>query len=99
MKKILVLCKGTGQSTAFKKAALEYVKNNNIDIEWAFADDTSYEDEAGVDFVLISPEMLLVEAKLKKELEAKGLKYMSAKPADFGLRRVDSILKTIEPLM
>lgn len=97
MKKILVLCKGTGQSTAFKKAAVEYVEKESLAIEWLFADDTSYDNHVkeGVDYVVISPEMMLVEAKVKKDLDSQGVNYFSVKPADFGLRRIDTILKSM----
>lgn len=98
MKKILVLCKTTGQATAFKKTAEEFAaKNGNV--EWAFADDISYVDkieEGGVDCVGISPEMMLVEKTIKSDLDNRGIKYFSIKPSDFGLRRIEKVIEAAE---
>lgn len=102
MKKVLVMCKGTGQSVAFKKSAVEFIEKNSVEIELNFVNEKEYGEivESGnIDLVLISPEMLLVEAKVKKELDSKGIKHYSIKGSDFGLRRVDVILKAINPLL
>lgn len=100
MKKVLVMCKGTGQSVAFKKAALEFTEKNSVDIEWRFANENEYSDCLdGVELVLISPEMLIVDAKVKKDLDSKGVKYYSVKGSDFGLRRIDTIVAGIKPLL
>lgn len=96
MNKVLVLCKKTGQSKAFKKDAIAYKEKNNLPFEWVFADESEYTDVLdGVDVVLISPEMILVQAKIKEDLNQRGLKYLDVKPADFGLRRLDSIVKLL----
>ncbi|WP_238884205.1 hypothetical protein [Clostridium sp. YIM B02551] len=97
MKKVLVLCKETGQSKAFKKDAEKYRVDNALPFEWVFADDKEYVNVLeGVDIVLISPEMILVQAKIKADLDSKGIKYVELKPADFGLRRLDKIVPLIE---
>lgn len=100
MKKVLVMCKGTGQSVAFKKAAVEFTEKNSVDIEWTFANENEYADSLeGIELVLISPEMLIVDAKVKKDLDARGVKYYSVKGSDFGLRRIDTIVAAINPLL
>lgn len=102
MKKVLVMCKGTGQSVAFKKAALEFVEKNSVGIEWTFANENQYGDTIesdNIELVLISPEMLLVDAKVKQDLDSKGIKYYSIKGSDFGLRRLDTIVAAIKPLL
>ncbi|MBB6623396.1 hypothetical protein [Clostridium gasigenes] len=102
MKKVLVMCKGTGQSIAFKKATLEFTEKNTLDIEWIFANENQYGEiveKDNIDLVLISPEMLVVDAKVKKDLDLKGVKYYSAKGSDFGLRRIDTIVTAIKPLL
>ncbi|MGL5354551.1 MAG: hypothetical protein ACRDA5_14725 [Clostridium sp.] len=100
MKKVLVMCKGTGQSVAFKKAAVEFTQKNEVGIEWVFANENEYGDLVGdVELVLISPEMLIVDAKVKKDLDSKGVKYYSVKGSDFGLRRIDTIVSAINPLL
>lgn len=102
MKKVLVMCKGTGQSIAFKKEALEFVKKNSLDIEWVFANENQYGEiveNDNIELVLISPEMLIVDAKVKQDLDSKGMKYYSIKGSDFGLRRVDTIVAAIKPLL
>lgn len=102
MKKVLVMCKGTGQSIAFKKEALEFVKKNSLDIEWVFANENQYGEiveNDNIELVLISPEMLIVDAKVKQDLDSKGMKYYSIKGSDFGLRRLDTIVAAIKPLL
>lgn len=96
MNKVLVMCKKTGQSKAFKKDAEAYRENNNLPFEWVFADENEYVDVLdGVDVVLMSPEMILVQAKVKEDLSKRGIKYLDIKPVDFGLRRIDNILKLL----
>ena len=102
MKKILVICKGTGQSEAFKKVALEFIEKNSLNIEFTFANENEYSDiieSENIELVLISPEMLLVDAQVKKDLDSKGVKYYSVKGSDFGLRRIDTIVEAIKPLL
>lgn len=97
MNKVLVMCKETGQSKAFKKDAVAYKEKNNLPFEWVFANDTDFVNMLdGVDIVLISPEMILVQAKVKEELDKRGVKHIDIKPADFGLRRIDNILKLLK---
>lgn len=99
MNKVLVLCKGTGQSEGFKRIALEYVANNNIPVDWLFENDKTYLDivkRGDIKVVLISPEMLLVEKKIKEELNNLNIPNLSLKPADFGLKRIEKIIPLIE---
>lgn len=96
MNKVLVMCKKTGQSKAFKKDAEAYRVNNNLPFEWVFADENEYTEVLeGVDVALISPEMILVQAKVKEDLDKRGVKYLDIKPVDFGLRRLDNIMKLL----
>lgn len=100
MKKVLVLCKGTGQSVAFKKSAEEYASKEG-NIELLFVDNTKFTDTIAnetVDCVAISPEMMVIEAKVKSILDEAGIKYLSIKPSDFGLRRVEKVVEAIEAL-
>lgn len=98
MKKFLVVCKETGQTKAFKKDALEFGAANGI--EWTFAGEGDYtESLETVDVVIISPEMLLVEGKIKSELDSRGVKHIAIKPMDYGLRRMDNIVKAIDAIL
>lgn len=102
MKKVLVMCKGTGQSVAFKKDALQFIEKNTVDIEWIFANENQYGEVVendNIELILISPEMLAVDAEVKKDLDSKGVKYYSLKGSDFGLRRIDTIVEAIQPLL
>ncbi|SHJ72588.1 PTS system, cellobiose-specific IIB component [Clostridium cavendishii DSM 21758] len=102
MKKILMICRKTGQATMFQKAAVEYVNVNNVAIEWLFADENQYNqtvEENNVDYVLLSPEMVLFESKIKESLTSKGIEFFNVKPADFGLRRIENILKVLKPVL
>ena len=100
MKKFLVVCKETGQTKAFKKDAIEFGAANNI--EWSFAGEGNYTEVLSnetVDAVIISPEMLVVEGKIKAELDSRGVKHIAIKPMDYGLRRMDNIVKSIEAIL
>ncbi len=100
MKKFLVICKNTGQATAFKRVVLEHSEKNNLTIKWFFADDKNYLDtisEEGIDLVLISPEVILIEKQIKEVLDKKEIEYFSMKPIDFGLRRMEKLMPMLEP--
>lgn len=43
--------------------------------------------------------MLLVEAKVKEDLDSKGVKYYSLKGSDFGLRRIDTIVTAVKTIL
>lgn len=99
MKKVLVIHKGTGQAKAFERFSKEYTVKNNISIEWLFCGlDTLDEilDENDISVVLISPEMILVEESIKTNLQSKNTPYVVMKPVDFGLKRMDKILPSID---
>lgn len=100
MNKVLVLSKGTGQSKSFERVMVEHTKKENLSIEWIFANDSNMNDylsNKDISVAIISPEMMLVEAKLKAQLDDKNVPYVVLKPVDFGLKRVDKILPLLEP--
>jgi PTS system cellobiose-specific IIB component len=95
-----VICKNTGQATAFKRVILEHTEKNNLSVMWFFADDKDYVDtidKEGIDLVLISPEVILIEKQIKEALDKKGIEYFSMKPIDFGLRRMEKLIPMLEP--
>ena len=99
MNKVLVICKGTGQSKSFERFMDDYTKKNNLPIEWIYANDKEYLDgiEGGdVKVAIISPEVVLVEAQIKSTLESKNTPYIVIKPADFGLKRVEKFMPDVE---
>ncbi|MGG7178551.1 hypothetical protein ACQPU1_13195 [Clostridium paraputrificum] len=99
MNNVLVICKGTGQAKSFERVMDEYTKKNNLPIEWIYTDDKAYLDiiaEKEVKIVVITPEVILSEAKIKAELEGKNIPYMVLKPADFGLKRTEKYMPEIE---
>lgn len=100
MNKVLVLSKGTGQAKSFERVMVEHTEKNSLDIEWIFSNESEmgqYVDNGDINVVIISPEMMIVEAKIKEELDAKNVPYVVLKPVDFGLKRVDKILPLLEP--
>lgn len=99
MNKVLVVCKGTGQAKSFERVMDDYTKKNNLPIEWIYANDKELAEiiEAGdIKVALISPEVVLVEAKVKADLESKGVPYIIVKPADFGLKRTEKFMPDVE---
>lgn len=100
MNKVLVLSKGTGQSKSFERVMVDHTKKENLPIEWIFASNANMNDylnNGDIAVAIISPEMMLVEAKIKAELDSKNVPYIVLKPVDFGLKRVDKILPLLEP--
>lgn len=100
MNKVLVLSKGTGQAKAFERVVKEYTNKNSLKIEWIFAGENDMEEiisKGDVAVALIAPEMLVVEKKLKDQLENANVPNFSIKPADFGLKRIEKILPLMEP--
>jgi PTS system cellobiose-specific IIB component len=103
MSNVLVISKGTGQSKSFQKVMDEYTVKNNLPIEWIYASDKNYIEEISnkeIKVVIISPEVMLVEASIKAELDSRGIKYISIKPSAFGLKQTEKfmpdVLKYIE---
>lgn len=103
MNNVLVISKGTGQAKSFKKFMDDYTVKNNLPIEWVYASDKNYMEEISsknIKVVIISPEVMLVEAKIRAELDSKEIKYISIKPAAFGLKQTEKfmpdVLKYIE---
>ncbi|MGL5616716.1 MAG: hypothetical protein ACRDD2_10895 [Sarcina sp.] len=102
MNKFLVVSKGLGQSRAFEKAAKDYVVKNNLQVEWIFETADRYLDVVKNDniaAVVISPEVILLENKIKADLDIINVDYLSVKPADFGLKRLDKIMPLLEKFM
>ncbi len=98
MKQVLVIHKNTGQSVAFERFSAEYTAKNNLEINWLFANDKNYEqiiEENNFDRVYISPEVILIQAKVENYCNAKGIKTENIKPADFGLKRIDKIIANL----
>ncbi|WP_297519676.1 hypothetical protein [uncultured Clostridium sp.] len=99
MKKYLVVSKGLPQSQAFERAAREYTAKNSLSVEWYFNKEVDYLDVVkteNIDVVVISPEVLITENKIKAELDTINVDYLSVKPADFGLRRLEKIMPLLE---
>ncbi|MGL4741217.1 MAG: hypothetical protein ACRC41_10480 [Sarcina sp.] len=99
MKKYLVVSKGLPQAKAFERAAQEYTVKNNLAVEWFFNKEVDYLDVVkaqNIDVVVISPEVLITENKIKAELDVINVDYLSVKPADFGLRRLEKIMPQLE---
>lgn len=99
MKKYLIVSKGLPQSQSFERAAREYTTKNNLSIEWHFNKESDYLDvvkNENIDVVIISPEVIVSENKIKSELDSINVDYLSVKPADFGLRRLDKIMPLLE---
>ena len=102
MKKLLVLSRQTRQTEAFKKAASEYVIKNNVDIQWGFSGENQYIqllEMESYDCVLVSPELMVELNKIKLECESINMKCLELNAADFGLRRVENIIKAVNKVL
>lgn len=102
MNKFLVVSKGLPQSRAFEKVAKEYVEKNNLPIELVFETPDRYLDvvkDEDIRAVLISPEVIIIENKIKAELDTINVDYVTLKPADFGLKRLEKIIPNIEKFL
>ncbi|WP_195972602.1 hypothetical protein [Clostridium thermobutyricum] len=100
MNKILVLSKGTGQAKAFERAAMAYTEKNNDPVEWIFATEATMGEaisKGDITVAIISPELMLVEKKLKAELETVEIPYITIKPVDFGLKNMEKIMPQLKP--
>lgn len=99
MNKVLVLSKGTGQAKAFERTALAYTEKNNIQLEWIFALEAGMADvlsKGDVTVAIIAPELMLVEKKIKAELDTVNIPYITLKPIDFGLKNMEKIMPQLE---
>lgn len=98
MNNVLVISKGTGQSKSFEKVMNEYTEKENLPINWVYANDNDYLDkisEMEIKMVIISPEVMLTQAKIKAELDAKEIKYILIKPAAFGLKQTEKFMPDV----
>jgi len=98
MNDVLVISKGTGQSKSFEKVMNQYTEKENLPINWVYASDRDYLDkisEMEIKMVIISPEVMLTEAKIKAELDAKEIKYILIKPAAFGLKQTEKFMPDV----
>ena len=99
MNNVLVICKGTGQAKSFERVMDEYTKENNLPITWIYANDKEIVDiikEKEIKVALITPEVMLVEAKVKQDLESSNIPYITVKAADFGLKRTEKFMPEVE---
>jgi len=102
MNDILVISKGTGQSKSFEKFMTQYTLKENLPINWVYASDRDYLQkisEKDIKVVIISPEVMLTEAKIKAELEAKEIKYILIKPAAFGLKQTEKFMPEVKSIL
>lgn len=98
MNEILVISKGAAQSKSFEKYMNDYTEKNALPLKWTYATEKDYTDvlEANdVKLVIISPEVILVEAKIKAELESRNVKYIVIKPAAFGLKQTEKFMPDV----
>lgn len=103
MNDVLVICKGTtGQSKAFQKFMGEYIVKESLPINWVYANENQYLNEIStkdIKMVLISPEVLFVEPKIKAELDSKEIKHISIKPTAFGLRQTEKFMPEVKSIL
>lgn len=102
MNDILVISKGTGQSKAFEKFMDQYTLKENLPINWVYANEKEYLNEIStkdIKMVIISPEVIFIEAKIKAELDSKEIKYISIKPAAFGLRQTEKFMPDVKSIL
>lgn len=102
MNNVLVLCKGTGQAKAFERVVNEYTAKNNLPINWIYKNDKEYletvENEK-INVVMISPEVILQEAQISAELDARNIPHITLKPVVFGLKDTSKFMPQIEPYL
>lgn len=102
MNNVLVLCKGTGQAKAFERVVNEYTAKNNLPINWIYKNDKEYletiENEK-INVVMISPEVILQEAKICAELDSRNVPHITLKPVVFGLKDTSKFMPQIEPYL
>lgn len=99
MKQIMILCQNTGQTAAFKRTILAYTDKLNFKINWIFKNHITYDEymrNDKIDLVLFTPEVLIYEKKIMEHLNSHGVKFIQLEPMDYGLRRVDNIMKNLE---
>ncbi len=102
MKRVLVICKKTGQSGAFERQAKRYTEQNRLAIKWMFADPHDYGyilASQKVDIVLLSPEIILHEEAIKADLTGRKIEYVQVEPMDYGLRRIENIIPFLKLLL
>lgn len=100
MNKILVLSKGTGQAKAFERTAIAHTEKNNIPVEWVFSLESGMGEvlsTGDIAVAIIAPELMLVEKKIKAELDVINVPYITLKPIDFGLKNMEKIMPQLEP--
>ncbi len=98
MGKVLILSRGTGQAKEFKKALEKYTNENGMVLNYIFSNEENmnrYIKTEDINIVLISPEMMLVEERIKLELEKNKLPYIELRPVDFGLKRIEKVMTLI----
>lgn len=102
MNKVLVLSKGTGQAKAFERVAVAYTEKNNEPVEWIFSTESTMSEalsKGDVAVAIIAPELMLVEKKIKAELDAVNVPHITIKPVDFGLKNMEKVMPQLRPFM
>lgn len=98
MNNVLVISKGQAQSKSFEKFMNEYTEKNNLPIKWIYAKDFDYAEvleKEEVKVVVISPEVMLVQAKIMADLDSKNKPYILIKPSAFGLKQTDKFMPDV----
>lgn len=98
MSKVGVISRGTSQAKSFKKVMDEYTTKNNLPIEWLYVTDKTYEEElkeGETKVAIISPEVMLTEAKIKANLDSKSIPYIVIKPSAFGLKQTEKFMPDV----
>lgn len=102
MSKVLVVSKATGQTRSFERVMLDYTEKNNLPLTWVFATEADYEEivSAGdVTVSIISPEIMLIQEKVKGFLDSKSVPHITLKPVDFALKNTAKIMPLLEPFI
>ncbi|MBE6048628.1 MAG: hypothetical protein E7213_09570 [Clostridium sp.] len=98
MNNVLVISKGQAQSKSFEKFMNEYTEKNSLPIKWIYANDKNYVDvldKEDIKVVIISPEVMLVQAKIMADLDAKKVPYILIKPSAFGLKQTEKFMPDV----
>lgn len=102
MSKVLVVSKTTGQTRSFERVMLDYTEKNNLSLTWEFATEADYEEKASagdVTVAIVSPEVLLIQEKVKAFLDSKSIPHVTLKPVDFALKNTAKIMPLLEPYL
>lgn len=102
MSKVLVISKTSGQTRSFERVMLDYTEKNNLPITWVIATEADYEEEVlkgDVTVAIVSPEIMLIQDKVKAYLDSKSVPHITLKPVDFALKNTAKIMPLLEPYL